>query len=177
MREPLLESATADATAIILLFLRIRISSRFSRRKGVADAYYLLHSTCAIVQAVSSSMYSPTRMAIWLASTSHATQTANRCRATQSCWMHRTTSMELLCGELRKALTCRNRTSSRWRYGRTGRQADGPMRGTVPKPTFIHDQQHANLRFTVLTRLIFVDVEQKLSGKEIHRGLNGECPE
>jgi hypothetical protein len=46
------------------------------------------------------------------------------------------------------------------------------------KPTFTDfDQQHALLRFTVLTHLIFVDVEQKLSGKEIHPGLNCKCPE
>jgi hypothetical protein len=94
--------------------------------------------------------------------------------------MHRTTSMELLCGELRKALTCRNRTSSSGRYGRTGRQADGPMRGTVPKPTFTDSRSAARnspIHRTDAPRLIFVDVEQKLSGKEIHRGLDGECPE
>jgi hypothetical protein len=38
MRVSLLESATADATAITLLFLRLRVSSRFSRGKGVAEA-------------------------------------------------------------------------------------------------------------------------------------------
>jgi hypothetical protein len=71
--------------------------------------------------------------------------------------------------------------TKRWRYrsDRGRPQPYRPMRGPAVPGADITDshQQHAILRFAVLTRLIFVDVEQKLSGKEIRCGLNCECPE